>query len=206
MFFFHLSFVLLKKNMPELHRLSSITGNPDADCDIDLGAERSSSVIDSPIADNVASDKKSTSDELDTWTMSGIAPTTNLPEKPRDWHSKSYSEKQKEQSDTKPKQEDYRDCGICFEFARDSRRTPCCRSLFCFEHISDWLNRPSSDGKCPSCSTPCTIASNGKIVLSEAPHPPAENAHSSSYAPSSLSSPYLGPHESTVNVDPIGED
>ncbi|KAJ3827298.1 hypothetical protein F5880DRAFT_1609446 [Lentinula raphanica] len=172
--------------MPKLHRLSSITGNPDADCDIDLGAERSSSVIDSPIADNVASDKKTTSDELDIWTMSGIAPTTNLPEKPREWHSKSYGEKQKEQPDTKPKQEDYRDCGIWLS--------------------EKWLNGPSSDGKCPSCSTPCTIASNGKIVLSEAPHPPAENAHSSSYAPSPLSSPYLGPHESTVNVDPIGED
>ncbi|KAJ3984754.1 hypothetical protein F5890DRAFT_1268830 [Lentinula detonsa] len=121
--------------MPELHRLSSVTGNPDADCDIDLGAEHPSSVLDSPVQDSTTSHRQPTDDELDTWTMSGIAPTTDLPDRPREWRSTSYVDKQKQHPDTK--KEIYRDCGICFEIARDARRTPCCRSLFCLEHISD---------------------------------------------------------------------
>ncbi|KAJ4468112.1 hypothetical protein J3R30DRAFT_3714989 [Lentinula aciculospora] len=190
--------------MPELHRLSSLTGNPDADCNIDLGAERPSSILQSPVNDTITSDENAKRDDLDTWTMSGIAPTTDLPDRPREWRSKSYAQKQK-QSPNMKKVIDH-DCGICFEIARTGCRTPCCRSLFCLDHISDWLNGPSSEGRCPSCGTPCMISANGNITLSDGPHPPPKPAHTSSYSPSPLPSPYSGPHESTVDVDPIGEN
>ncbi|XP_006463279.1 hypothetical protein AGABI2DRAFT_120099 [Agaricus bisporus var. bisporus H97] len=49
-----------------------------------------------------------------------------------------------------------RDCGICFEYAVQPARTLCCGNFFCTEHITDWLSGPSSDGRCPSCSAPCS--------------------------------------------------
>ncbi|KAJ3923907.1 hypothetical protein F5877DRAFT_73844 [Lentinula edodes] len=184
--------------MPELHRLSSITGNPDADCDIDLGADRPLSNLHSSV-----NDAQKTGDELDIWTMSGTTLTTDLPARPREWRSKSYDQKLHGHPDMKKEIAD-RDCGICFETARAASRTPCCGSLFCLEHISEWLIGPSSDGKCPSCGTPCAMRSNGSIALANAPHSPPELAHTFSYAPSPLPSPYTGPHESTVDVEPIG--
>ncbi|KIK69894.1 hypothetical protein GYMLUDRAFT_529506 [Collybiopsis luxurians FD-317 M1] len=102
------------------------------------------------------------------------------------------------------KKEVDRDCGICFELAKTGCRTPCCRSLFCLDHITDWLNGPSSEGKCPSCDTPCTIK-NGAITIVSAPHPPPQPPHTSSYAPPPLSRAYSGPHETTVDVNPIGD-
>ncbi|KAE9402283.1 hypothetical protein BT96DRAFT_557605 [Gymnopus androsaceus JB14] len=117
-------------------------------------------------------------------------PTTDLPTRPRNWRSDSFERKQKEHP--KMKKEVDRDCGICSELARKGCRTPCCRSLFCLEHINDWLTGPSSNGKCPSCDTPCTMR-NGVVTLDAAPthsHPPPplelSRARASSYAPSPL--------------------
>ncbi|KAF9445462.1 hypothetical protein P691DRAFT_762489 [Macrolepiota fuliginosa MF-IS2] len=57
-----------------------------------------------------------------------------------------------------------RDCGICFEYAVRPSRTLCCGNIFCSEHITDWLHGPSSDGRCPSCSAPCSTSNIISLV------------------------------------------
>ncbi|KAF9068622.1 hypothetical protein BDP27DRAFT_1327015 [Rhodocollybia butyracea] len=179
--------------MPEL-RLSPTTDNSGADSPINLGAESPSSILKPPSNDTTPRGEPS----ADVWAKYGIAPTSDLPTRPREWRSNSFTQKQKDHPPMK--KEIDRDCGICFEVARTGCRTPCCRSLFCLEHITDWLNGPSSDGKCPSCKTPCTIK-NGSITVIARPHlelPPA-----TPYDLSPVPSPYSGPHETTVDVNPI---
>ncbi|KAI0313849.1 hypothetical protein OF83DRAFT_495952 [Amylostereum chailletii] len=58
-------------------------------------------------------------------------------------------------------------CGICFEVAVKPNKTRCCGQLFCFQHLSDWLNAQGADGRCPSCRVPLSIESD-TIFL----HPP----------------------------------
>ncbi|KAJ7456241.1 hypothetical protein B0H11DRAFT_2200162 [Mycena galericulata] len=65
-----------------------------------------------------------------------------------------------------------RDCGICFERAVSPVRTRCCVHLFCAEHIAQWLDGPSADGRCPSCRAPSVAA--GLLALG---HPAALKAH-----------------------------
>lgn len=42
-------------------------------------------------------------------------------------------------------------CGICFQQPSNPRRMRCCGSVFCLDHISNWLYRASSDAHCPTC-------------------------------------------------------
>ncbi|KAF8625948.1 hypothetical protein AX17_006674 [Amanita inopinata Kibby_2008] len=58
------------------------------------------------------------------------------------------------------------DCGICFEQAVSPRRTLCCESLFCLEHITEWLSAGTSTGLCPSCEDPCLLPP-GSVNLSK---------------------------------------
>ncbi|KAH8825102.1 hypothetical protein DL96DRAFT_162025 [Flagelloscypha sp. PMI_526] len=52
-----------------------------------------------------------------------------------------------------------KDCGICFDVARKPASTTCCGSIFCYEHISDWLSAfGSAPAHCPSCTQPCSLA------------------------------------------------
>jgi len=47
------------------------------------------------------------------------------------------------------------ECGICLEPAATPCKMRCCGTLYCFDHLSDWLyGSSSSDSRCPSCSTP----------------------------------------------------
>ncbi|KAF5376830.1 hypothetical protein D9757_008890 [Collybiopsis confluens] len=187
--------------MPTLHRLSSLSGNADADFDLNLGSEPPSDIL--KVSPDSTPRQELGPRELDAWTRAGIALTTDLPTRPRDWHSDSFSEKQKQHP--RMKKEVDRDCGICFELARAGCRTPCCRTLFCMEHIIDWLNGPASEGKCPSCGTAC-IVQNSVVTLAAAPHPPPQPPHTSSYAPSQLLHRHFsGPHETTVDVNPISD-
>ncbi|KXN84039.1 hypothetical protein AN958_00528 [Leucoagaricus sp. SymC.cos] len=88
-----------------------------------------------------------------------------------------------------PRRRDYvdRDCGICFEYAVQPSRTLCCGMIFCYEHITDWLHGPSSDGRCPSCSAPC---STDNILSFASPallaKPPKPSGLSNSCEPSQL--------------------
>jgi protein MPE1 len=43
------------------------------------------------------------------------------------------------------------ECGVCGRLARDAVRTPCCKTLFCDEHIQSALLE--ADFVCPSCGT-----------------------------------------------------
>jgi len=63
-----------------------------------------------------------------------------------------------------------RECGICFELAVNPRRTRCCGSLFCSEHLIDWLGGDAVVGSCPSCQTLCSINAN-TISLASPPKP-----------------------------------
>ncbi|KAG7085493.1 hypothetical protein E1B28_003055 [Marasmius oreades] len=70
------------------------------------------------------------------------------------WHSSSYYDKRRRRDALEHEKESGKidkDCGICFEVATSPARTLCCGKLFCTEHVTDWLQGPSSDGRCPSC-------------------------------------------------------
>ncbi|KAF5348520.1 hypothetical protein D9756_009688 [Leucocoprinus leucothites] len=98
----------------------------------------------------------------------------------------------------KPREAVDRDCGICFEYAVHPSRTFCCGMIFCFEHITDWLHGPSSDGRCPSCSAPCSadnilsLASPTLIPKTSAaqskltPHPLSQDTGLYTTSPTSL--------------------
>ncbi|THU80144.1 hypothetical protein K435DRAFT_785552 [Dendrothele bispora CBS 962.96] len=109
------------------------------------------------------------------WKESGLAVHTTIPARPRDWHSQSYSERWEEDRERQRKMKqkgrkgDENECNICFDPAYKPTRTPCCKTLYCLEHITDWLTGPSSTGLCPSCNTPCTI-SNNKVVFQDSSH------------------------------------
>lgn len=57
-----------------------------------------------------------------------------------------------------------RDCAICFESAVHPHRTLCCGTLFCLEHISDWMER---DTHCPTCRVEMMPAPSQKNDNSE---------------------------------------
>ncbi|TFK64886.1 hypothetical protein BDN72DRAFT_222762 [Pluteus cervinus] len=56
------------------------------------------------------------------------------------------------------------DCGICFETAVLPCQTLCCGGLFCLEHIADWLHGPNSNGRCPTCQSPCTLSLSSLVL------------------------------------------
>ncbi|KAJ3564535.1 hypothetical protein NP233_g8235 [Leucocoprinus birnbaumii] len=98
----------------------------------------------------------------------------------------------------KPREALDRDCGICFEYAVHPSRTLCCGMIFCFEHITDWLHGPSSDGRCPSCSAPCSaenilslasptlIPKPSSAQKNPAPHPLSQDTALYTTSPTSL--------------------
>ncbi|KAF8233467.1 hypothetical protein L208DRAFT_1435633 [Tricholoma matsutake] len=106
---------------------------------------------------------------IDSWARSGFPAHTSAPTRcGRTWRSSSSSlrnsrELRKEVVD--------RDCGICFELSVVPCRTSCCGTIFCFEHISDWLHGSFSDGRCPSCQAPCTLQSTTLLLSSGCPSP-----------------------------------
>ncbi|KAJ8091620.1 hypothetical protein PM082_020851 [Marasmius tenuissimus] len=83
------------------------------------------------------------------------ATTTGEEPRGRLWRSSSFSEKHRRRNTlTNGSRGVDRDCGICCENAVNPARTVCCGKLYCTEHIVDWLQHPSSEGKCPSCNSP----------------------------------------------------
>ncbi|KAK7458101.1 hypothetical protein VKT23_010007 [Stygiomarasmius scandens] len=151
------------------------TAVPDEECDLDLGAESPKSLLHEDIQGSPETNPVSLPEDPEhakEWKESGLAVHTTVPPRPRDWHSQSYSERWEEdqQRQRKMKQKsrkgDENECNICFDPAFQPRRTPCCKTLYCLEHITDWLTGPDSAGQCPSCNTPCGI-SNGHVVLKE---------------------------------------
>ncbi|KAF4581590.1 hypothetical protein EYR40_009873 [Pleurotus pulmonarius] len=65
----------------------------------------------------------------------------------------TYPSKNKSKNKGKQRAGEYLDgdCGICFEEAVAPTLTPCCRAVFCAEHLDEWLRGPESDGRCPAC-------------------------------------------------------
>ncbi|KAL1744424.1 hypothetical protein HDZ31DRAFT_38631 [Schizophyllum fasciatum] len=94
------------------------------------------------------------------------------------------------------------DCGICFEDATMPCRTLCCGSVFCMEHIADWLhgNDGGADSRCPSCGAVCSLSTSlarepGLHVPIPHPPPPYPTPlHTSPLSPSP-------PSESSLSSD-----
>ncbi|KAF5366123.1 hypothetical protein D9757_010939 [Collybiopsis confluens] len=70
-----------------------------------------------------------------------------------------------------------RDCSICFGSAIRPVRTRCCGSLFCEEHLNDWLK--GSSNLCPICSASCHLHSD-TISLASPMSPTVFQTHTSS--------------------------
>ncbi|KAL0566452.1 hypothetical protein V5O48_015562 [Marasmius crinis-equi] len=100
-----------------------------------------------------------TSNALDeSYLANQLSPTPPNEPRGRLWRSASFNEKHRRRNalkEGKGRSID-KDCGICFEYAVNPARTLCCGKLYCTEHITDWLQGPSSDGKCPSCGATST--------------------------------------------------
>ncbi|KAF8342422.1 hypothetical protein F5887DRAFT_975191 [Amanita rubescens] len=54
--------------------------------------------------------------------------------------------------------EDYNwDCRMCLRKAVSPCRTRCCGTVFCWEHITEWLSKEESGNLCPSCDKACIL-------------------------------------------------
>ena len=90
------------------------------------------------------------------WQDSGIAVVqTGVPVRSRLWRSASF-QRRKEDGDARRKKaieegREGNECGICFELPIKPRKMKCCRTVYCLEHITNWLYGPEADGRCPSC-------------------------------------------------------
>ncbi|KAF5370397.1 hypothetical protein D9758_007000 [Tetrapyrgos nigripes] len=186
---------------------------PDEECDIDLGAENPNSVLKEQIAQSSVATPDEDPEHSKEWKTSGIAVHTAIPPRPRDWHSNSYEERLKEEQERHRKEQqpkgkgrsgDERECGICFDPALNPRRTPCCKTLYCLEHITDWLTGPSAAGLCPSCETSCTIE-NGQVVLSSSSNskPTSVVSSSNSTNPSTPTSQLAEATKTTMTLSPL---
>jgi len=99
----------------------------------------------------------------DQWEQSGTANGGTQAKrnwKPLSWNGRRGIVVGKEMKDS---------CGICFETAVKPNKTRCCGQLFCFQHLSDWLSAPESDGRCPTCRVTCSLEAD-TICL----HPPTK--------------------------------
>ncbi|KIY71444.1 hypothetical protein CYLTODRAFT_418833 [Cylindrobasidium torrendii FP15055 ss-10] len=117
-------------------------------------------------------------------SRAGIAANTGVPTRKRSWRSLSFVRKSPTLRHSKNCQE--LDCGICFEPAAIPCRALCCGKLFCLEHLTDWLHGSSSDGRCPSCKSPCSLELVSNAAISSGTRrappspPPTRASHRSS--------------------------
>ncbi|KAF7354091.1 hypothetical protein MVEN_01096500 [Mycena venus] len=148
-------------HQPEM-RLAMPEYTPELEYTLDLGAE---SVATTPLLDNAPAPSPV---RTRSWRPDGV-------ERDQKARSTAYDSAGNLKIAVRGRRAAARDCGICEEVAVAPVRTQCCGSLFCKQHIDEWIYAPTADGRCPSCKAPCVLPPSRPLSPSGQSNPISDN-------------------------------